>query len=249
VKVRRFVAVEILIVLAISFGRSGVYSIINLIDKLTVGPSLNQQTTQMNPSVAPSRPWLDLAYQLYYFILPLASTLLAIYLLHLAFGQARALIGFDLASPGTDVLKGVALTAGVGIPGMAFYFFAVWLGINTQVSAANLTDVWWRIPVLLGSAAVAGVSEEVVMLGYLVTRLKGLGWAGWLAVVVSALIRGSYHLYQGFGGFLGNLVMGLAFGYLFLRWKRVLPLVVTHFLLDAFAFVGTALLAPIVDWL
>ena len=27
-------------------------------------------------------------------------------------------------------------------------------------------------------------------------------------LIVSALIRGSYHLYQGFGGFVGNLIMG-----------------------------------------
>ncbi len=249
-KARRFIGLEIIIVMAISFGRSGVYSIINLIDKLTIAQQpLNQQTTSMNTSITPDRPWLDLAYQVYYFILPLAEAVLAIYLLHLAYGQARRLIGFNLAQAGKDIGKGVAICACVGVPGLAFYFFAYWLGINTQVSPANLTDVWWRVPVLLGSAAMSGVSEEVVMLGYLVTRLKELRWAPWAAVVVSALIRGSYHLYQGFGGFIGNLVMGLVFGYLFLRWKRVLPMVVAHFLMDSFVYIGSAILAPLVDWL
>ena len=36
-------------------------------------------------------------------------------------------------------------------------------------------------------------------------------------IVTSALIRGSYHLYQGFGGFVGNVVMGVIFGWFYTR--------------------------------
>jgi hypothetical protein len=43
--------------------------------------------------------------------------------------------------------------------------------------------------------------------------------------------------------------MGAIFGLVYLRWKRVGPLVVAHTLLDIGAFVGYALLAPRVDWL
>ena len=62
--------------------------------------------------------------------------------------------------------------------------------------------------------------------------------------LTSALLRGSYHLYQGVGAFLGNAVMGLVFVWAYRRWGRVTPLIVAHFLLDAFSFVGYALLAP-----
>ena len=65
-----------------------------------------------------------------------------------------------------------------------------------------------------------------------------------MIIGVSALVRGSYHLYQGFGGFVGNLIMGVIFGLCYLRWRRVGPLVVAHTLLDVAAFVGYALLAP-----
>ncbi|MDR0848784.1 MAG: CPBP family intramembrane metalloprotease [Propionibacteriaceae bacterium] len=248
-RVRRLIGIEIVIVMAISLGRSAVYSVISLIEKLTRPIPLNQQTTSMNNSATPDRPWLDLAYQVYYFILPLAEAALALYLLHLAWGQARRLIGFDLTHFWRDLGKGLAICAVVGSVGIGWYLFAVWQGINTQVTAANLTDVWWRIPILLGSAAAAGISEEVIMLGYLLTRLRDLKWNPWVALVFSALIRGTYHLYQGWGGAIGNLVMGLVFGYLYMRWKRVLPLVIAHFFMDAFAFVGYALLAPLVDWL
>jgi uncharacterized protein len=93
------------------------------------------------------------------------------------------------------------------------------------------------------------VLEEVIMLGFLFTRFRELGWAWPVIIIVSAAIRGSYHLYQGFGGFAGNLIMGVIFGLIYLKWKRVMPLVVTHTLLDVSAFVGYALLAPHVSWL
>jgi membrane protease YdiL (CAAX protease family) len=67
--------------------------------------------------------------------------------------------------------------------------------------------------------------------------------------VASSVLRGSYHLYQGFGGFAGNFVMGLIFGYFFQRTKRVAPLIVAHTLIDAVSFVGYALLQGHVSWL
>jgi len=246
---RGFIALEIVIVLGISFGRSAISSILSLIEKLTRPQPLSEQTTSMNTSVTPDRPWLDLAYQVYYFILPVAEVLLVLYLLYMAYGQARRLIGFDLTRPWADLGRGAATCAAVGLTGIGFYFLARVMGINTNVVPANLTDQWWTIPVLLASAAVAGVSEETVMLGYLFTRLRTLNWGPVRIVLFSAAIRGSYHLYQGFGGFLGNLGMGLVFGLLFLRWKRVMPLVISHTLIDCFAFVGYSLLSPYVSWL
>jgi membrane protease YdiL (CAAX protease family) len=63
------------------------------------------------------------------------------------------------------------------------------------------------------------------------------------SVTVSAVLRGSYHLYQGFGGFVGNVVLGLVFGRLWQRTGRLWVLVTAHTLLDVVSFVGYALLA------
>ena len=68
-------------------------------------------------------------------------------------------------------------------------------------------------------------------------HLRGDGCTA-AVLVVSALIRGSYHLYQGFGGFIGNVVMGLVFGWAYQRWGRALPLIVAHWVLDIVSFVG-----------
>lgn len=251
---------EILLVLGVSLGESAAYSILRIVDRLTRPEPLAQQTTQMNTSVAEDRPWLDLAYQLANIAFPLVPVLLALYLLALAAGPvvwrgddpARPSwqrVGFDLRRPGWDIGWGFLVAAGIGIPGLGFYLLAREIGINTNVVPANLADNWWTVPVYLLAAAMNGILEEVLMLGYLFLRLRQIGWSWWLIVLTSAVVRGSYHLYQGFGGFAGNLIMGIAFGLLFLRWKRVGPLVVAHTLLDIVAFVGYALVAPRVEWI
>ena len=48
------------------------------------------------------------------------------------------------------------------------------------------------------------------------------------AVALAAVLRGSYHLYQGFGAFLGNAAMGVLFGRLYQRWGRTMPMIIAH---------------------
>ncbi len=238
---------ELLLVLGVSLGQSAVYSLLSIIEKLTRDVPLNQQTTSMNNAVVPDRPWLDLAYQLAGIAFPVVPALLALYLLQRT--ADRRGIGFDLRRPGFDTRWGFVLAAAIGLPGIGFYLAARALGFNTNVAPANLAENWWTVPVLVGLAAMNSVLEEVVIVGFWFVRTRQLGWAPWLVVVSSAVVRGSYHLYQGFGGFVGNIVMGLVFGWAYVRFKRVGPLVVAHFLLDLVAFVGYSLLAPHVDWL
>jgi membrane protease YdiL (CAAX protease family) len=69
-----------------------------------------------------------------------------------------------------------------------------------------------------------------------------MGYQVVTVVAVSAVLRGAYHLYQGIGAFFGNVVMGIVFGLFYLRFTRVVPLVVAHIILDVVAFVGYALL-------
>ena len=81
----------------------------------------------------------------------------------------------------------------------------------------------------------AGLLEEVIVVGYLIRRLEQLGWAPMAALVASALLRGSYHLYQGWGGFAGNLLLGAFFGWIYLRRRRVWPLATAHVVVDSLA--------------
>ena len=143
---------------------------------------------------------------------------------------------------GFDAGWGAGLALAIGIPGLALYLASRAIGINTTVVPEALPLLWWTVPVLLLSAAQNAFLEEVVVVGYLTTRLRELSWSLPLVVTASALLRGAYHLYQGFGGFIGNAIMGTVFALLFVRFRRVGPLIIAHALLDSVAFVGYALL-------
>ena len=238
---------EVLLVLGVSLGQSAVYSLLSIAEKLTRPTPLNQQTTQINTSVTPDRPWLDLSYQLAGIVFPLVPALLALYLLSLTGDRQK--IGFDLTRPRRDLGWGFVIAAGIGIPGIGLYLAARAAGLNTIVQPANLAENWWTVPVLIGLAIMNGVLEEVVIVGFWFTRMRQVGWGVPAVLIGSALIRGSYHLYQGFGGFVGNVAMGLIFGWIYLRTKRVGPLVAAHAILDIAAFVGYALLAPYLTWM
>ena len=233
---------EIVTVFAVSLGASGLYALVSLIGSLTAKQSLSKQTATLNGSLAPGRPLLDLVMQLLNITLSLAPVLLVFYLLARA-GERPSSIGVDARQPGRDLARGAVLAALIGGSGLGLYLIAYHLGVELNVVAENLPDVWWRYPVLLLSAAQNATVEEVIVVGYLLSRLDRLGVRPSRAIALSAVIRGSYHLYQGVGAFLGNAVMGLIFGYLYRRWGRVMPLLIAHFLIDAVTFVGYALLA------
>ena len=232
---------EVLIVLGLSLGQSAVYAVMSLVAKLSQGP-IGQATATMNPSRS-ERSYLDLTYQLLGIGFALVPVVLALFLLS---GHGRSAVhrlGFDLARPVRDLALGAGLAAVIGIPGLGLYAAGRALGVTAQIIPSALDAYWWTIPVLVLSAVQNAVLEEVVVVGYLFTRLDQMCWAAPAIVVASALLRGTYHLYQGFGPFVGNVVMGLVFGLAYLRVRRVMPLVVAHTVLDIVAFVGYDLFA------
>jgi len=227
---------EVLIVLGLSLGQSAVYAVVSLVAKLTRGP-LAEQTATLNPSQSP-RPYLDLTYQALSIGFALVPVVLALFLLSEPGRSAVRRIGFDLSRPVRDLAWGAGLAALIGLPGLGLYFAGRALGITATVVPSALDAYWWTVPVLLLSALKNAVLEEVVVVGYLVERLERLAWSVPVIIAVSSVLRGSYHLYQGFGPFAGNVVMGVVLALVYLRTRRVMPLVVAHTLLDVVAFVG-----------
>ena len=239
---------EIIALFGVSLGMSGVSAFVSLIGSLTAHQALSSQQVTIIGTPVPGRPLYGLFLQLVSLAAGVAPVFLAFYLLARS-GEGASAIGVDRSQPWRDFGRGAALAAVIGGSGLGLYFAAYKSGIAVNIVAESLPAVWWRIPILLLSAVQNGLLEEVLVTGYLLTRLRRLGVNPWAAVAISATLRGSYHLYQGFGGFVGNAIMGVIFGTLFLRWRRVTPMIIAHTLIDAVAFVGYALLVGHVSWL
>lgn len=241
---RRRLRIEVLIVLGLSLGQSAVYSVVQLLDKLSRAP-LAEGTSTLNAS-RNSREYFDLTYQMLDIVFALVPVALVLYLLGSSGKSPFRTVGFDLRRPGKDALHGAGLAVLIGIPSLGLYAAGRALGITTAIIPSALDAYWWTIPVLILSAIRHGIVEEVIVVGYLMDRFGKFGWRTPVAIVVSAALRGSYHLYQGFGPFVGNFVMGLVFAWLYTRTRRVMPLVIAHAILDTFAFVGFSLFGRLV---
>ncbi|MFF8370599.1 CPBP family intramembrane glutamic endopeptidase [Streptomyces lydicus] len=246
---RKVLRSETLIVLGLSLGASALSALISFIGSVTKPGGLKHQAATLNASHAPGRPWLDLAWQLFGIATALVPVALVAHLLMRERAGGLRAIGFDRRRPGFDLSRGAGLAAVIGGSGLLLYLGARAAGFNLTVVPEALPGVWWKIPVLVASAVQNAVLEEVIVVGYLLRRLGQLGWSSMAALAASAVLRGSYHLYQGIGGFFGNMVMGMIFVLLYRRWGRVGPLVAAHALIDTVAFLGYALLAGRVGWL
>lgn len=238
---RRRLSAEIWLVLGLSLGASAVYAAVSLTAKLTQPGGIRKSTATLNGSQSP-REWLDLTYQLLGIGFAIVPVALAIYLMTLDKDQppVRERLGLDRGNVRDNLLWGALLAAVIGLPGIGLYFAGRALGITAEIITSPLDTYWWTVPILVLAAVKNAVIEEVIVVGYLTTRLRQLDWGVPQTIVASALLRGSYHLYQGFGQALGNVVMGLIFSYWFHRTKRVVPLVIAHTILDVFSFVGYA---------
>lgn len=245
---RRLLIWEVVSVFAVSLGINMLHAVVSFIGSITEKQALSEQHVVLNQSAAPGRPWLDLSLQLVTIASGLGPVVLVFYLLARN-GERPSSIGADASQPGRDLLRGAALAALIGGTGLAFYYLAFKAGIALDIVAAHLPDVWWRIPVLLLSALQDGLLEEILVVGYLLSRLRMLGVSPAAAVAISAVFRGSYHFTQGFGAFIGNAAMGVLFAILFLRWWRTNPMIIAHALINGVAFVGYTLLAGHVSWL
>ncbi|MDP3207511.1 MAG: CPBP family intramembrane metalloprotease [Rhodoglobus sp.] len=233
----RRLGAEVLLVLGLSLGASAAYSVVAIVNRMTRAEALASQTATLNNPLS-SRPTFDLIYQLMGIFFDLVPVALCAFLLWQLSRPHLGRLGIDGRRPTQDVLLGLGLALAIGAPGIAVYLGGRALGITVNVVPTALDTYWWTIPVLILSALRAGITEEVIMIGYLFARLTDLGWGKWTIILSSALVRGTYHLYQGFGSFIGNFAMGVLFGWLYTRTGRVLPLVIAHAVIDAAIFVG-----------
>ncbi len=233
--------------LALSLGRSAIYAVLNLAERLSIAPLADQTATVQRSRSR--EEFYDFSFQVLDSVFALAPVALVIYLVFLHGDNPFRRWGLDFRRPGRDWAMGAGLFTLIGLGTLAVYFAGRTLGLTTQIIPADVTEYWWSAPVLLLAALRHSLLEEVIMIAYLFDRARRI-WpqlasaqargpsAVWILAIATALLRGAYHLYQGFGPGIGNALMGVIFAAVYLKYGRVMPLVIAHFLLDAVAFLA-----------
>jgi membrane protease YdiL (CAAX protease family) len=241
---RARIGVEIAIVLGLSLGLSALYSVVNILVRLTRDTPLSEQTATLNASRSPL-PWADFSYQVLGIVQGLVPVALVIFLLWSSAQPRLGKLGLDGKRWASDGLAGVGLAALIGIPGLGVYLVGRELDLTVNVIPTALNTYWWTVPMLIALAMKAGIVEEIIAVGYLFARLREMAVPVWAIIVLQAFLRGTYHLYQGFGAFVGNVAMGLVFGFICARTGRLAPLIIGHAVIDTVVFVGYPLTADL----
>jgi hypothetical protein len=101
---------------------------------------------------------------------------------------------------------------------------------NGKLLAIGFVTIW----------SLVAFGEEIIGRGFLIDRLslafEGIAHAPVIAVIVSSLIFGSVHSYQGVAGVVDNTVTGLILGAVYLQQNRNLwANIFSHGLIDSIA--------------
>ncbi len=251
VPVRERHGLELLAVLGVSYGMSGIYALLSFIRAQVVinhGVGFRGVATTVNQATKTRYEWLDVLDRLADVLHGILPAFLALVLLARSPAGRGLGIGLDRLRT-RELAQGAGFALLIGVPGLALVYFARMLGLNAQLIVVDFPDVWYRLPVLILDAFQDGAAEEIIVCAYVLTRLRQMGWTNTRALGAAAILRGSYHLYQGYGGFIGNAVMGIVFGLWFQRTRRIWPLVIAHFLIDAASFIGYIYLHGHLSWI
>ena len=91
-----------------------------------------------------------------------------------------------------------------------------------------------RVP-FFALAVTAGICEEFLYRGFAMAAFLRTGLPMWTAIVLSSLLFGLAHLYQGRGGLIGTTLLGLLFGVARSVFGSLLPVTVWHIAVDVVA--------------
>ena len=162
-------------------------------------------------------------------VVPLALFLLA------RTGQTPSVLGIGLPQFKRDVFPGLGIgAAAFGIECLILRPFIPLIqhhsALFNTVTVGNQPKYYVFEGIFI--SAVTALTEEVLVNGYLLTRLHQLGWSPRSSLLLSLLLRTSYHVYYGLG-----FILTIPFGYLvtrsFQKHHRLNRPIVAHFLFDA----------------
>ena len=81
----------------------------------------------------------------------------------------------------------------------------------------------------------AGICEEFLYRGFTMAALARLGLPSWSVIVISSLLFGAAHLYQGRSGLVGTMLLGLLFAMARVELGSLIPVMAWHTAVDLVA--------------
>ena len=189
---------------------------------------LDEFALPLKHNPAGSLPLMLLLYASTAVITPIALLLLA------RDGLTPPRLGLTLRWFRLDLLPSIGLLGGVWLANIAtaLILFPLYNDKSLSNTSANTHVPAYFVIYALFVSAVTAINEEVVVNGYLMTRLAQRGWNPWPSLALSLALRTSYHAYYG-----AAIIATVPCGYLvtrsFQRHGRLSRPILTHFLFDA----------------
>jgi membrane protease YdiL (CAAX protease family) len=186
------------------------------------------------PTVVHHQPVVNLILLILAY-LPVASTVPLALLLLSRTGQGPKVLGMGFPSFTQDVIPGLGICALALLCEIILILpFAHLLsehpGLVTKIGEGSVPKYYIIYGLVL--SATTAIAEEVMVNGYLMTRLHQLGWSDKKSLALSLTLRTSYHVYYGFG-----FLLTVPFGYFntrsFQKHHKLNRPIVAHFLFDA----------------
>jgi len=224
---RRRLTAEIVIVLAI-------FPLPYVVNALAVllQAAVHEGSPGRFPLPIAAHPGLSFLLDLMLTLEPLAAAALVVYLLRTTGEGGIRAIGLDRSAPRQDL----ALV----LPVFLLCFLVPELGVASLLRLAKVTSIAPASQILpsyyaiaaIATAGVAGVVEEIVVLGFLVRRLEQRGLRPATVLAIAVLVRISYHVYYGWG-VIPIMAWAVASVLMYRRYRRLWPFIVVHALWDA----------------
>jgi membrane protease YdiL (CAAX protease family) len=155
-------------------------------------------------------------------------------------GVSAQELGFSFRNAGELIPTAVA---GAAVLGLLHWWNLRRMGRHSEQRRSQLRAIAERIlphsraemiP-YAGLALTAGICEEFLYRGFAMAALFRAGLPGWSVVVLSAVLFGLAHLYQGRSGLAGTLLLGLLFGTVRILCDSIMPLMLWHAAVDLVA--------------
>jgi membrane protease YdiL (CAAX protease family) len=161
-------------------------------------------------------------------------------------GQGPAQLGFVREGLGRELLAGIPVLFGAYaaniVAALPLAVLAVLLKLIDKEMlarkevATGLVETGLSLPVFAAAMVLVTGFEELTFRGFLVPRLRVLLGHWTAAVLLSAILFGLGHVYQGTLAIAQTAVLGIYFGFVFLHRGRLPSVMLAHALFNTIAF-------------